>query len=170
LLEARKPYLGCFFSNKVFSVDDTNVLGGLCSFGASIELVKKRVSEMYIFLNLILQSFDPKNFVPLVQIGKFQKGLIEQKESYKIVYCAQPTCNSCWKKSSKTKPHERMHQPNRILGEHWKGVPSHQQEIFEHPTYARLDFQQSQPSKQSIVLYRTWKKTLSGHFKTPTSL
>jgi hypothetical protein len=41
LPEARKPFLGCSFSNRVFSVDGTNVSGGLCSFGASIELVKK---------------------------------------------------------------------------------------------------------------------------------
>jgi hypothetical protein len=32
LLEARKPCLGCSFSNRVFSVDGTNVSGGLCSF------------------------------------------------------------------------------------------------------------------------------------------
>jgi hypothetical protein len=69
----------------VFSVDGTKVSGGLCSFGASTELVKK-VSEMFIFLNLTLHSFGPENFVPLVQIGKFQKGLIEENESYKMVY------------------------------------------------------------------------------------
>jgi hypothetical protein len=79
LLEARKPFLGCSFSNGVFSVDGANVSGGLCSFGASIELVKK-VSEMFIFLNLTLHSFGPENFVPLVQIGTFQKGLIEENE------------------------------------------------------------------------------------------
>jgi hypothetical protein len=66
LLEARKPFLGCSFSNKVFSVGGTNVSGGLCSFEASIELVKKKMSEMFIFLNLTLHSFGPKNFVPLV--------------------------------------------------------------------------------------------------------
>jgi hypothetical protein len=44
--------LGCSFSNRVFSVDGTNVSGGLCSFGASIELVKKKVSEMFIFSQL----------------------------------------------------------------------------------------------------------------------
>jgi hypothetical protein len=57
----------------VFSVDGTNVSGGLCSLGVSIELVKKKVSKMFISLNLILHSFGPENFVPLVQIGKFQK-------------------------------------------------------------------------------------------------
>jgi hypothetical protein len=31
LLEARKPFLGCSVSNRVFSVDGTNVSGGLCS-------------------------------------------------------------------------------------------------------------------------------------------
>jgi hypothetical protein len=51
LLEVRRPFLGCPFSNKVFSVDGRNVSGGLCSFGASTELVKKKVSEMLIFLN-----------------------------------------------------------------------------------------------------------------------
>jgi hypothetical protein len=71
-LEARKPFLGCSFSNRVFSVDGRNVSGGLCSFGASIELVKK-VSEMFIFLNFTLHGFGPENFVPFAQIGKFQK-------------------------------------------------------------------------------------------------
>jgi hypothetical protein len=71
----------------VFSVDGKNVSGGLCSFGASIELVKMKVSEMFIFLNLTLRSFGPENFVPLVQIGKFEKCLIEENESYKLVYC-----------------------------------------------------------------------------------
>jgi hypothetical protein len=70
-LEARKPFLGFSFSNRVFSVDGKNVTGGICSLGASIELVKKKVSEMFIFLNLTLYSFGPENFVPLVQIGKF---------------------------------------------------------------------------------------------------
>jgi hypothetical protein len=86
LLEARKPFLGCSSSNIVFSVYGTNVSGGLCSLGASIELVKKKVSKMFIFLNLTLHSFGPENFVTLVQIGKFQNGLIEENESYKMVY------------------------------------------------------------------------------------
>jgi hypothetical protein len=64
-----------------------SVLGGLCSFGTSIELVKK-VSKMFIFLNLTLQSFGPEYFVPLVQIRKFQKRLIEENESYKMLYYA----------------------------------------------------------------------------------
>jgi hypothetical protein len=67
-------------------IDGTYVSGCLCSFGASIELVKKKVSEVFIFLNLTLHSFGPENFVPLVQIGKFLKGLIEENESYKMVY------------------------------------------------------------------------------------
>jgi hypothetical protein len=70
----------------VFSIDGTNVLGGLCSFGASIEHVKKKVSEIFIFLNLTLHSFGSENFIPLVKIGKFQKGLTEENESYKILY------------------------------------------------------------------------------------
>jgi hypothetical protein len=86
LLEACKPFLGSFFNNRVFSVDGTNVSGGLCSFGASIGLVKKKVSEMFIFLNLTLHSFGLENFVPLVQIGKFQNDVIEENESYKMVY------------------------------------------------------------------------------------
>jgi hypothetical protein len=86
LLEARKLFLGCSFSNKVFPVDGTNISGGLCSFRASIELVKKKVSEMFIFLNLTLHSFGTENFVPLVQIENFEKGLIEENESYKMVY------------------------------------------------------------------------------------
>jgi hypothetical protein len=81
LLEARKPFLGCSFRNGVFSVDDTNVSGGPCSFGASIELVKKKVLEMFIFLNLTLHSFGHENFVALVQIGQFQKGFIEENGS-----------------------------------------------------------------------------------------
>jgi hypothetical protein len=36
LLEARKPFLGCSFSNRVFFVDGTNVSDGLCSFGGLI--------------------------------------------------------------------------------------------------------------------------------------
>jgi hypothetical protein len=42
LLEAREPFWGCSFSNRVFSVDGTNVSGVLCSFVASTELVKKK--------------------------------------------------------------------------------------------------------------------------------
>jgi hypothetical protein len=85
LLEACKPFLGCSFSTRVFSVDGTNVSRGLCSFGASIELVKKKVSEMFIFLNLTLRSFGPEIFVPLVKIGKFEMGFIGENESYKMV-------------------------------------------------------------------------------------
>jgi hypothetical protein len=51
---SKLPFLGCSFSNRVFSVDGTNVSSGLCSFGTSSELVKKKVSEMLIFLNLTL--------------------------------------------------------------------------------------------------------------------
>jgi hypothetical protein len=86
LLEVRKPFLVCSFSNRIFSVNGANVSGGLCSFGALIELIKKKVLEMFIFLNLTLHCFGPENFVPLVQIGKFEKGLLEENESYKIVY------------------------------------------------------------------------------------
>jgi hypothetical protein len=53
---------------------------------ALIELVKEKVSEMFMFLNLTLHSFGPGNFVPLVQIGEFLKMLIEENESYKMVY------------------------------------------------------------------------------------
>jgi hypothetical protein len=86
LLGARKPFLGCSFSKRVLSVDGTNVSGRLCSCGASNELVKKVVSEMFIFLNLALHSFGPENVVPLVQIGKLQKGLIEKNESHQMLY------------------------------------------------------------------------------------
>jgi hypothetical protein len=98
LLEARKPFLGCSFSNRVFSADGKNVSVGLCSIEASIELVKKKVTEMFIFLNLTLHNFGPENFKPLVQIGKFQKDLIEENERYKIAYYKSSTCNSCWEK------------------------------------------------------------------------
>jgi hypothetical protein len=40
LLEARKPFLGSFFSNGIFFLDGTIVSDGLCIFEASIELVK----------------------------------------------------------------------------------------------------------------------------------
>jgi hypothetical protein len=86
LLEACKPFSGCSFNNRVFSIDGSNVSGGLCSFRALTELVKKKVLETFIFLNLTLHSFGPENFVPLIQIRKFQKGLIEENESYKMVY------------------------------------------------------------------------------------
>jgi hypothetical protein len=86
LLEAREPILGSSFSNRIFSIDGTNVSDGLCSFGASIELVKKKVSERFIFLNLTLHSFGPENLAPLLQIGKFQKRLTEENESYKMIY------------------------------------------------------------------------------------
>jgi hypothetical protein len=85
-LEARRTLLCCSFSNRVFSVDGTNVSDGLCSFGVLIELVKKKVPEMFIFLNLTLHSFGTENSVPLGQIGKFQKYLIEENESYKMMY------------------------------------------------------------------------------------
>jgi hypothetical protein len=102
LLEARKPFLGWSFGNRVFSVDNTNVSGGLCSFGASTE-VKKKVSEMCIFLNLTLHSFGPENFVPLVQIGKFQKVLTEENESYRMVITHSLRAILAAKNSSKTK-------------------------------------------------------------------
>jgi hypothetical protein len=49
LLEVHKPFLGCSFSNRVFSVDGPSVSGGLCRFEALIELMKKKVLEMFIF-------------------------------------------------------------------------------------------------------------------------
>jgi hypothetical protein len=95
LLEVHKPFLGCSFSNRIFSVDDKNAQGGSCSFEAWIELLKKKVSEMFVFLNLTLHGSGPENFVPLVQIRKFQRGFIEENESYKMVYYTKPTWNSC---------------------------------------------------------------------------
>jgi hypothetical protein len=86
LLEAHKPFLGCSFSNIVFFVYGRNVSDGLCRFGASTELVKKKVSEIFIFLNLTLQSFGPENYVTLVQIRKFQNSLIDKNESYEMGY------------------------------------------------------------------------------------
>jgi hypothetical protein len=35
---------------------------------------------------LTLHSFGPDNFVSLIEIGKFQKRLIEENENYKMVY------------------------------------------------------------------------------------
>jgi hypothetical protein len=72
--------VGCSFSNRVFSVDGTNVSGGLCTVGALIELVKKKVSEMFISLNLTLYSSGPENLEPVVQIGKFQKVLTGKRK------------------------------------------------------------------------------------------
>jgi hypothetical protein len=63
---------------------------------------------MFIFLNLTLHSFGPDNFVPLVQIGIFQEGLIEENKSYKMVYY---TVNMQLL-LGKIKPHEFMNQPN----------------------------------------------------------
>jgi hypothetical protein len=94
--------LGCSFSNGVFSIYGTNVLGGLCSFGASTELIKK-VSEMFVFLNLTLHSFGPKNFVPLVQITKFQKSLKEKNE-----WCITHNQHAILV----GKKYKLMHQPN----------------------------------------------------------
>jgi hypothetical protein len=65
-------------SARVFSTDGRNVSGSFCSSGASIELVKKTVSEMFIFINLTLHSFGPENFVPLVPIGKLQESFKEE--------------------------------------------------------------------------------------------
>jgi hypothetical protein len=82
----RANYFWAVLSAIVFSVDGTNISGGLSSFGASIELLKKKVSEMFIFLNLTLYSSGSENFVPLVQMRKSQNHLIEENESYKIIY------------------------------------------------------------------------------------
>jgi hypothetical protein len=103
LIGACKPFLGCSFINRAFSVDGTNVSCGLFSFGASIGLVKKEVPEMFILLNLTFQSFGPENFIPLVEIGKFQRGLIEENNSYKMVYYICQLAILVGKKSSKTK-------------------------------------------------------------------
>jgi hypothetical protein len=67
------------------AVDGTNVSGGPCSVGASIELVKK-VSEPFLLLNLTLHSLGPENLLPLAEIGKLKKCLIKENESYKMVY------------------------------------------------------------------------------------
>jgi hypothetical protein len=58
----------------------------VASATSSIELVKKKVSEMFIFPNLTVHSFGPENFIPLVQIRKFPKSLTEENENYKMVY------------------------------------------------------------------------------------
>jgi hypothetical protein len=67
----RANHFWAVLSAIVFSADGTNVPGGLWSFGASTELVKKKASKKFIFLNLALYSFGPDNFVSLAQIGKF---------------------------------------------------------------------------------------------------
>jgi hypothetical protein len=66
---------------------------------------------MFIFLNLTLHSFGPENFTPLVHNGNFQKGLIEEIRVIKYIIHSQHAI-LVGKKTSKTKPHERMHQPN----------------------------------------------------------
>jgi hypothetical protein len=58
---------------------------------------------MFIFLNLTLHSFGPENVVSLVQIRKFKKDLIEENESYKMMYYIYPTCSIVGRKSPKTK-------------------------------------------------------------------
>jgi hypothetical protein len=85
------------------SVDGTNVSGGFCSFGASIKLVKKKVSEMFIILDLTLHSFGPENFVTLDQIEKFQSDLIDENKSYKYYIIHSQSAILVGKKSSKTK-------------------------------------------------------------------
>jgi hypothetical protein len=113
-IEAHKPFLGCSFRNRVFSIDGTDVSGRLCSFGAPVELVKNMVSEMFIFLNLTLHSFGRENFVPLVQIGKFLKGSIEEIESYELVYYTSQHAILVGKKSSKTKT-AQMYAPTQYF-------------------------------------------------------
>jgi hypothetical protein len=97
----------------------TNVSGDFCSFGASTELIKEKVSEMFIFLNLTLHSFDPENVVPLSQIGKFQKGFIDQNESYKMCIIHSQPAILVGKKTSKTKP-ARIYAPTifKLLSEY----------------------------------------------------
>jgi hypothetical protein len=72
---------------------------------------------MFIFLNLTLHSFGPENFVPLVQIRKFQKGLIEENESYEMVgiLCVATMQFLLGKSCLRRKPHDPMHQSNIIL-------------------------------------------------------
>jgi hypothetical protein len=112
LLEARKPFSGCSFSNRVFSVDGTNVSGGLCSFGASIELVKEKVSEIFIFLNLTLHSFGPKNDVPLTKSGNSK---IFDREKRTLLNGILYIANMQFlleKNCLRQKPHELMYQAN----------------------------------------------------------
>jgi hypothetical protein len=99
-------------SNGVSSVDDTDVSCGLCSFGASTELVYKKVSEVFMFLNLTLRSFEPGNFVPLAKIGKFQNVLIEEDDSYRMAYYKSQHAILVEELSSKTKP-ARTYAPTR---------------------------------------------------------
>jgi hypothetical protein len=101
-------------SATVFSVDGANVSSGPCSFGGWIELVKKNMSEMFIFLNSTLHSFGPENFVPLVQTGKFQKSLIEKNESHKMVHYKNHHEIRLGKCRLRQKPHELMQQPNNV--------------------------------------------------------
>jgi hypothetical protein len=55
---------------------------------------------MFIFLNLTLHSFSPENFVP---IGKFQKGLTEENESFKWCITNSQHAILVGKKLSKTR-------------------------------------------------------------------
>jgi hypothetical protein len=57
---------------------------------------------MLIFLNLTVQSFGPENFEPLVQIGKFQKSLLDKTKTIKWCIHSQHTI-FVGKISSKTK-------------------------------------------------------------------
>jgi hypothetical protein len=103
LLEAHRPSLGCYFSNRVFSVDSINASGGLYSLGASLELEKERVSEMFTSLNLTLNSFGPQHLVPLVKIGNSKKFRYRKTKAIKWYISHSQHAIIVGKKASKTK-------------------------------------------------------------------
>jgi hypothetical protein len=72
------------------------------------------VSEMFIFRNSTLHSFGPEHSVPLVQIGKFQKGLIEET-GISIYYIIANMKFLLGISRLRQRPHERMHQLNILL-------------------------------------------------------
>jgi hypothetical protein len=69
---------------------------------------------MFIFLNLTFHSFGFENFVPLVKIGKFQKGLTEKNGSYEMMIIYSQRANFWGKKSSKIKP-ARTYAPAQYI-------------------------------------------------------
>jgi hypothetical protein len=73
---------------------------------------------MSIFLNLTLHSFGRENFVPLVQIGKFQKGLIEETKAIKWCVIHSQHAILVGEKSSKAKT-ARTYAPTEYFQTHY---------------------------------------------------
>jgi hypothetical protein len=75
----RSNHFRAVLSAIVFSVDGTNVSGGLCSFGASIELVKKKVWEKFNFLNFDTPQVWSRKFRTIRSNRKINKRFDREK-------------------------------------------------------------------------------------------